>query len=94
MFRIIDEQGSGKTSRLMLLAKENNATFVCANPRAMEYKAAAYGLEGIRFISYHDFVTSYEESNYVIDEVEDFFKATMGKNELIGYTITVNTEKT
>ena len=39
MIRIIDERGSGKTSRLMLLAKENNATFVCSNPSAMKVKA-------------------------------------------------------
>ena len=51
----------------MLLAKENNATFVCANPPAMKVKARAYGLADINFISYHDFVTSYEEGNFVID---------------------------
>jgi hypothetical protein len=39
MYRIIEGRGTGKTSRLMLLAKKNNATFVCENPRAMEYKA-------------------------------------------------------
>jgi len=39
MIRIIDEQGSGKTSRLMLVAKEQDAIFVCSNPKAMEYKA-------------------------------------------------------
>ena len=35
MYRIIDTRASGKTSRLMLLAKENNGVFVCANPYAM-----------------------------------------------------------
>jgi len=39
MIRIIDGRGTGKTSKLMLLAKENNAVFVCSNPRAMKYKA-------------------------------------------------------
>ena len=39
MFRIIDKSGTGKTGRLMLLAKENEADFVCSNPRAMNYKA-------------------------------------------------------
>lgn len=70
MIRVIDEQGSGKTSRLMLIAKENNATFVCSNPQAMEVKARAYGIPNIKFISYHDFVTSYEPGNVVIDEAE------------------------
>ena len=54
MYRIIDGRGSGKTSRLMLLAKENGATLVCSNPRAMEAKAHAYGIVGIDFMSYAD----------------------------------------
>ena len=53
MYRIIDGRGSGKTSRLMLIAKENNATFVCSNPRAMEAKAHAYGIVGINFLDYY-----------------------------------------
>lgn len=88
MIRIIDERGSGKTSRLMLLAKENNATFVCSNPNAMKVKAQAYGLKDINFISYHDFVTSYEEGNFVIDEIELFIQAIMGDNKLIAYSLT------
>ena len=56
MYRIIDDRGTGKTSRLMLLAKENNAVFVCANPNSMEYKAKAYGISGITFVSYGDFI--------------------------------------
>jgi len=36
----------------MLLAKEHDADFVCSNPRAMEQKAKAYGINGINFISY------------------------------------------
>jgi len=39
MIRIIDERSTGKTSHLMLLAKEHNALFVCSNPSAMRYKA-------------------------------------------------------
>ena len=41
MYRIIDNRGSGKTGRLMLLAKENDAIIACANPHAMEQKALA-----------------------------------------------------
>lgn len=90
MLRIIDSRGSGKTSRLMLIAKENNATLVCANPAAMEVKAQAYGLSDINFISYHDFVTSYEEGNFVIDEIETFVQSIMGDNQLIGYSLTID----
>ena len=49
MYRIIDGRGTGKTSRLMIIAKENNAVFVCSNTKAMEVKAHAYGLTGILF---------------------------------------------
>lgn len=90
MIQIIDKRSSGKTSRLMLLAKEHNAKFVCANPRAMEIKAKAYGLDGINFISYHDFVTNYDEDKYVIDELDLFTQSIAGDSELIGYSLTIN----
>ena len=87
MIRIIDERGTGKTSRLMLIAKEYDATFVCANPKAMEYKAQAYGIDGINFMSYEKFSTVLDHpGNYVIDELENFIKSAFGNN-LIGYTI-------
>ena len=89
MIRVIDGRGSGKTSKLMEIAKENNAMFVCSNPQAMEVKARAYGISDIKFISYHDFVTSYEPGNIVIDEVEQFVKSIMGDNQLIGYSLTI-----
>lgn len=87
MIRIIDDRGTGKTSQLMLWAKEYNATFVCANPKAMEYKAQKYGIEGIEFISYEKFSTILNhEKAYVIDEMENFIKSAFG-NSLIGYSI-------
>ena len=46
MYRIIEGRGTGKTLRLMLLAKENNGVIVCSNPHAMRQKAIAYGLTG------------------------------------------------
>lgn len=88
MIRIINKSNSGKTQKLMSIAKENNATFVCANPSGMEVKAKAYGFSDIKIISYHDFITSYEEDNYVIDEVENFLNTIMGNNKLIGYSLT------
>ena len=87
MIRIIDDRGTGKTSRLMLIAKEQNATFVCANPQAMEYKAKAYGIEGIEFMSYEKFSTVLNHpDNYVIDELENFVKSAFGNN-FTSYTI-------
>jgi len=54
MYQIIDKRGSGKTSRLMLLAKENNGILVCGNPYAMREKAHAYGLTGFDIVSYRE----------------------------------------
>ena len=53
MYKIIDTRGTGKTSRLMLIAKENDALFVCANPASMRQKAYSYGIIGIDFIVAH-----------------------------------------
>jgi hypothetical protein len=44
----------------------------------MRYKAEQYGLSGIEFVSYHDFVTNVYDGNYVVDELEGFLNAIMG----------------
>lgn len=94
MYRIIEGRGTGKTSRLMLLAKENNAIFVCSNPNAMEYKAKQYGISGLRFISYGEFINHYnhyKNEKYVIDEFEVFVQSAFffGGNQLVGYTLSL-----
>ena len=90
MYRIIDKRGSGKTSRLMLLAKESNATIVCSYPHGFEAKAKQYGIEGLKFISYHEFLDrSYHhdrEEKFLIDEVDGLLKRIDGN--VIGYCLT------
>lgn len=90
MYRIIDKRGSGKTSRLMLLAKETNSTIVCGMPRAFEAKAQAYGISGLKFISYHEFLDpNYHrghEERFLIDEVDGLLKRIDGN--VIGYCLT------
>ena len=76
MNRIIDGRSTGKTSRLMLLAKENNGIIVCQNPTALQQKAYAYGIVGIDYMSYADFIelmisTQIHRPIY-IDELDDF----------------------
>ena len=76
MFRIIDNRATGKTSKLMLQAKENNGIFVCSDPHCMRTKAHAYGLTGFDIISYSD----YHDHRYdthkpiYIDELEIYLK--------------------
>lgn len=99
MYRVIDNRCAGKTGRLMLIAKETNATFVCANPRGMKQKAHAYGITGIDFISYEEaidhmrnfdsrYTADSRKQNIVIDELEVFAQMCLGMNgTLVGYTL-------
>lgn len=87
MYRIIDSRSSGKTSRLMLLAKETNSAIACSNPSAMRAKAYAYGITGIDFISYSDLFNGGWDDNVLIDEIEDFVKQYVDA-KLIGYSLT------
>lgn len=89
MYQIIDSRGSGKTSRLMLLAKENNGVLVCSNPEAMKAKARAYGLVGFDIISYYDyFQHNYDYGKMVfIDELELYVRS-LGNN-VSGYTLSI-----
>ena len=87
MYRIIDSRSSGKTSRLMLLAKENNAAIACSNPSGMRTKAYAYGITGIDFIPYSDLFNGYYTGNVLIDELEEFVKGYTDAN-ITGYSLT------
>lgn len=88
MIQIIGNRSSGKTSQLMLLAKEKGAIYACFNPYAMREKALAYGLTGINFISFSDLFTGeYIDQPVVIDEIELLVHDYIDGN-LIGYTLT------
>ena len=87
MYRIIDNRSSGKTSRLMLLAKETNSAIACSNPSAMKTKAYAYGITGIDFIPYIDLFNGHYNGNVLIDELEEFVKGYTDAN-ITGYSLT------
>ena len=88
MYRVINGRGSGKTSQLMLLAKEQNASIACSNPNAMRKKAEAYGITGIDFISYSELFTGkYQDDKIMIDELDVFASHYVG-GKLTGYTLT------
>jgi cytidylate kinase len=88
MYRIIGDRGSGKTSRLMLLAKETGAKIACSNPSAMAQKAYGYGITGIEFISYKELFNQYLDKNdkVLIDEIECFLNS-IANGQMIGYTL-------
>lgn len=90
MYKIIDERSSGKTSRLMLLAKENNGIIVCHAPQAMQEKAYGYGITGIDFISYEKYLYTddYDLSKPIyIDEIEQFLQII--DDAIEGYTLSL-----
>jgi hypothetical protein len=88
MYRIIDGRSTGKTGRLMLLAKETGAKIACLNPKAMAQKAYAYGIIGIDFISYSDlFSGKFSHDKVLIDELECLLNNYFDTN-IIGYTLT------
>ena len=89
MYRIIDSRGSGKTSRLMLLAKETGSKIACSNPIAMRQKAYAYGITGIEFIPYSDLFNGAIDTNdrIMIDEIEVLLNNYID-GCLTGYTLT------
>lgn len=86
MIKIIDKRGSGKTSRLLLLAKQNDGIVVCKNPEKLRDKAYEYGLVGINFMSYEDFdFNDYFDCPVYIDNIDELL---LYKNkDIIGFTL-------
>lgn len=86
MIKIIDNRGTGKTGRLLLLAKENDGIVVCKNIEKMRTRAYDYGLVGISFMSYEDFDFSYfYDCPVYIDDIDEFL---LFKNKDIkGFTV-------
>lgn len=91
MNRIIDGRSTGKTKKLFTAAKENNAIVVCSNPVTMRQKAENYGLFGINFMSYTEFILNRdswtEDDNFYVDELENFINV-ISHHSINGYTLT------
>lgn len=90
MYRVIDERATGKTSRLMLLAKETGSKIACSNPWAMRQKAYAYGITGIEFIPYSCLLDGSidPEDKVMVDEIEEFVREYID-GTLTGYTLSL-----
>lgn len=90
MYRIIDSRGTGKTSRLFLLAKETDSAVACSNPYAMREKAASYGINGITFITYKEAMEGLVPVDKImIDELELFARYAI-KYDLTGFTASLD----
>lgn len=88
MRKIVGPRGSGKTKELMKLAKEENAVFVCYNPYHMKEKAERYGIIGLTFISYSDFLREPIGEKFVIDELEMLISTTHFFGKCVGFSYT------
>lgn len=87
MYRIIDSKSTGKTGRLLLLAKEKDGIVVCANPVKLRDKAYRYGIVGVDFISYQQYISNEFVSTkpIFIDEMDKFLE--IYDPRINGYTI-------
>jgi hypothetical protein len=56
MIKVIDKKATGKTGRLLLLAKEQNGVVVCNNPDKIRAKAHNYGIVGVDIVSYEEYI--------------------------------------
>ena len=87
---IIGSNSSGKTRKMLEMAKESGAIIVCKNPYAMESKANCYGIHGLKFVKYEEMNDDAICGEKVaIDELGEFFKHCFGV-ELDSFTMTVN----
>ena len=93
MIKILGNRFTGKTARLLSLAKEKNAIIVCKNIEHMRDRAYNYGLTGIMLISYVDYINylsnkaidfNIDNRPIYIDDISEFMKE-LDKN-ISGYT--------
>lgn len=90
---IFGGRDSGKTRRLLEIAKQRQAAVICKNPYAMQNKAMRYGIVGLTFYSYDQIknALSYDmkirNNEIVIDEASDFLSYLL-EASVGGYTQT------
>lgn len=87
---IIGENSTGKTRRMLEVAKESGAIVICKHPLHMQSKANSYGIYGIKFIGYEEVNTHPLYSKKIaIDELNEFFRHCYGA-ELDSFTMTID----
>lgn len=86
MIKIIGTRGIGKTRKLLLEAQEKNATVVCSNVQRYVEKAHAYGIVGLNFMTYDEYLHSFdnEGTSYIIDDMEKLLNYLPGN--VIGFS--------
>lgn len=95
MISIIGPRGSGKTTKLFELARENNAMILTSNSRAMREKARSRGYNDIEIIGYGDLDNdNYSlEKDILVDNADDVLNYLINKFyslKIIGYSATID----
>lgn len=87
---IIGTNGSGKTRKMLEEAKKSGAVVVCKHPLHMQSKSNAYGIYGLKFVSYDEFIGNvFYGEKVAIDELGEFVKHCFGV-ELDAFTMTID----
>ena len=99
MIKIIGPRGTGKTTKLFELARENNAMILTSNSRAMKEKARSRGYNDIEIIGYGDLDNDNYSLNKKIfvdnaDEIRNYLINKFYSIEVIGYTATIDENET
>lgn len=95
MIKIIGPRGTGKTTKLFELARENNAMILTSNSRAMKEKARSRGYNDIEIIGYGDLDSDNFSlnKNVFVDNADDVLNCLINKFysiKVIGYTATID----
>jgi len=99
MIKIIGPRGTGKTTKLFELARENNAMILTSNSRAMKEKARSRGYNDIEIIGYGDLDSDNFSlnKNVFVDNADDVLNCLINKFysiKVIGYTATIDENET
>ena len=87
---IIGSNSSGKTRKMLEEAKNSGAVVACKHPLHMQSKANAYGIYGLKFVSYEELDDGCVSCEKIaIDELGDFFEHCFGMN-LDAFTMTID----
>lgn len=92
MIQIVGKRGTGKTTRLILAAIENDAVLVCLNPERVKEKALIYGITKLKTMSYNEFINlrGKTKNDYIIDDIDILVKyfVECEHGKLLGYSLT------
>ena len=99
MINIIGPRGSGKTTRLFKIAKENDGIILTFNSRALREKAKSLGYKDLEIIGFGDLDRdnfSLGKDVYVdnIDYVCNYLLNKFYGLELAGFSVTTNENET